>query len=72
VDRFERELDALRKELAEANMRSARSSPTMIPDDPSAPVSPIFELEKLAPSPPLLAADGTQDVPPLDDDRKER
>jgi len=41
--RFERELEALRKELAEAQRKSQRSSPTMGPSETdSEPVSPIL------------------------------
>ena len=41
--RFERELEALRKELAEAQSKSQHSSPTMDPSETeSEPVSPIL------------------------------
>lgn len=40
--RFERELEALRKELAEAQSKSQRSSPIMDPETESEPVSPIL------------------------------
>ena len=40
--RFERELEALRKELAEAQSKSQRSSPIMDPETESEPVSPIM------------------------------
>ncbi|THH20281.1 hypothetical protein EW146_g1039 [Bondarzewia mesenterica] len=54
--KFELELETLRKELAEANLRSGRSSPTVVPEDMSTPVSPILQEKTLAPnSPPLLA-----------------
>ncbi|SRR6266403_2916558 len=44
VCRFERELEALRKELAEAQSKSQRSSPIMDPSETdSEPVSPILE-----------------------------
>lgn len=68
--KFERELEALRKELAEANLRSGRSSPTMVPSDISTPVSPIISEKTLAASPPLLAQITeplANDVPPLED-----
>jgi hypothetical protein len=42
VCRFERELEALRKELAEAQSKSQRSSPIMDPETESEPVSPIL------------------------------
>jgi hypothetical protein len=43
ICRFERELEALRKELAEAQSKSQRSSPTMDPSETdSEPVSPIL------------------------------
>ncbi|TFY80561.1 hypothetical protein EWM64_g3456 [Hericium alpestre] len=50
--KFERELEALRKELAEANSRSERGSPTA-----SAPASPMLEpiVDSATPSPVLLA-----------------
>ena len=40
--RFERELEVLRKELAEAQSKSQRSSPIMDPETESEPVSPIL------------------------------
>lgn len=41
--RFERELEVLRKELAEAQSKSQRSSPTMDPSETeSEPVSPLI------------------------------
>jgi len=40
--KFERELEALRKELAEAQSKSQRSSPIMDPETESEPVSPIL------------------------------
>jgi hypothetical protein len=41
--RFERELEALRKELAEAQSKSQRSSPVMDPSETeSEPVSPLL------------------------------
>jgi len=41
--RFERELEALRKELAEAQSKSQGSSPTMDPSETeSEPVSPLI------------------------------
>ena len=42
MHRFERELEALRKELAEAQSKSQRSSPIMDPETESEPVSPIL------------------------------
>lgn len=46
--RFERELEALRKELAEAQSKSQRSSPTMDPSETeSEPVSPILGSNRL-------------------------
>jgi hypothetical protein len=43
MHRFERELEALRKELAEAQSKSQRSSPTMGPSETdSEPVSPLI------------------------------
>lgn len=69
--RFERELEALRKELAEANLRSAGASPTIIPDDLSTPVSPMLEgkdnmvnIPELK-TPPLLASKGISEVPSM-------
>jgi hypothetical protein len=48
VCRFERELEALRKELAEAQSKSQRSSPIMDPSETeSEPVSPILGSELL-------------------------
>ena len=48
--RFERELEALRKELAEANARaplssqeSPESSPELAVNEPSTPISPLLE-----------------------------
>jgi hypothetical protein len=56
-DRFERELEALRKELAEAGARSPVASPALTADDTaddtSVPVSPLLEPAE-TPSPPLL------------------
>ena len=47
--RFERELEALRKELAEAQSKSQHSSPTMAPSEAeSEPVSPLFSIKSLA------------------------
>lgn len=47
--RFERELEALRKELAEAQSKSQHSSPSMAPTDAeSEPVSPILSVNSLA------------------------
>ncbi|TFY58690.1 hypothetical protein EVG20_g8054 [Dentipellis fragilis] len=66
--KFERELEALRRELAEANSRSARSSPTLAASDMSTPVSPILEpaIPNGAASPPLLSQnDFPSEVPPL-------
>ncbi|EIM88150.1 uncharacterized protein STEHIDRAFT_138578 [Stereum hirsutum FP-91666 SS1] len=71
--KFERELEALRKELAEANLRSAGASPTIIPDDLSTPVSPMLEgkdgngmmnVPELK-TPPLLASKGVSEVPSM-------
>jgi len=46
--RFERELEALRKELAEAQSKSQRSSPIMDPSDTdSEPVSPLLSNKPL-------------------------
>jgi len=46
--RFERELEALRKELAEAQSKSQRSSPTMDPSETeSEPVSPLSTTKPL-------------------------
>jgi hypothetical protein len=48
MTRFERELEALRKELVEAQGKSQRSSPTMDPSDAdSEPVSPLLESQAL-------------------------
>jgi hypothetical protein len=59
--RFERELEALRKELAVAQSKSQRSSPTMDPSETeSEPVSPLLTSE------PLGGDEGVQhEVPPL-------
>lgn len=47
--RFERELEALRKELAEAQSKSQHSSPTMAASETeSEPVSPILSINSLA------------------------
>jgi hypothetical protein len=47
--RFERELEALRKELAEAQSKSQHSSPTMDPSEvESEPVSPLLSIKSLA------------------------
>ncbi|KAI0299409.1 hypothetical protein B0F90DRAFT_1810670 [Multifurca ochricompacta] len=46
--KFERELEALRKELAEAQSKSQRSSPTMDPSEGSEPVSPLLVTKPLA------------------------
>lgn len=47
--KFERELEALRKELAEAQSKSQHSSPSMAPTDAeSEPVSPILSVNSLA------------------------
>jgi hypothetical protein len=46
--RFERELEALRKELAEAQSKSQRSSPIMDPSETgSEPVSPLLTTKPL-------------------------
>jgi hypothetical protein len=43
MTRFERELEALRRELVEAQTKSQRSSPTMDPSESeSEPVSPLL------------------------------
>ena len=47
MNRFERELEALRKELAEAQSKSQRSSPIMDPETESEPVSPILDSKPL-------------------------
>ncbi|KAH9988113.1 hypothetical protein BJV74DRAFT_773594 [Russula compacta] len=53
---FERELEALRKELAEAQSKSQRSSPTMDPSEAeSEPVSPLLDNKSL---------EGEEGVPP--------
>ena len=47
--RFERELEALRKELAEAQSKSQHSSPTIAPSEAeSEPVSPLIGIKSLA------------------------
>jgi len=47
--KFERELEALRKELAEAQSKSQHSSPTMAPSEvESEPVSPLLSVNSLA------------------------
>ncbi|KAH9034933.1 hypothetical protein EDB84DRAFT_1269713 [Lactarius hengduanensis] len=47
--KFERELEALRKELAEAQSKSQHSSPTMAPSEAeSEPVSPLLGIKSLA------------------------
>ncbi|KAI0267402.1 hypothetical protein BC834DRAFT_871173 [Gloeopeniophorella convolvens] len=47
--KFERELEALRKELAEAQSKSQRSSPTMAPSETeSEPVSPLLVSKPLS------------------------
>jgi len=49
IIRFERELEALRKELAEAQSRSQHSSPTITPSEAeSEPVSPLLGINSLA------------------------
>ncbi|KAI9513475.1 hypothetical protein F5148DRAFT_1273104 [Russula earlei] len=45
--KFERELETLRKELAEAQGRSQRSSPIMDPETESEPVSPLLDNKHL-------------------------
>lgn len=65
VIRFERELEALRKELAEATARSGRSTPVSIGEDLSritsdeelsaTPGSPVIINRQLAPSPDELS-----------------
>jgi hypothetical protein len=48
MTRFERELEALRKELVETQGKSQRSSPTMDPSEAeSEPVSPLLESQAL-------------------------
>ncbi|KAI0311146.1 hypothetical protein OF83DRAFT_1177858 [Amylostereum chailletii] len=51
--KFERELEVLRKELAEANARSPQCSPALTADDTSTPVSPLLEPTATS-SPPML------------------
>ncbi|KAI0027293.1 hypothetical protein K488DRAFT_81179 [Vararia minispora EC-137] len=65
--KFERELEALRKELAEANQRSSpQASPALTADDTdtSTPVSPILEPTTDSPSPPMLPTLGAP-MPPV-------
>jgi hypothetical protein len=48
MTRFERELEALRKELVEAQSKSQHSSPTMDPSEAeSEPVSPLLKSQAL-------------------------
>jgi hypothetical protein len=48
MTRFERELEALRKELSEAQSKSQRSSPIMNPSEAeSEPVSPLLDNQPL-------------------------
>ena len=64
-DRFERELEALRKELAEANQRAIQQSPALTADDTSTTVSPILgPTSPQTPSPPMLPTLGAP-VPPI-------
>lgn len=59
--KFERELETLRKELAEANQRNVQESPGLTADDTSTPVSPLLEpvsSSSSTPSPPTLPALG--------------
>lgn len=63
VCRFERELEALRKELAEVNARSERSSPTLGPQSDD-DMSTLAGSPK-ALSPVVTAADPQDHIPPL-------
>ncbi|VDC06239.1 unnamed protein product [Peniophora sp. CBMAI 1063] len=63
--KFERELEALRKELAEANQRALQQSPSLTADDTSTTVSPILgPTSPQTPSPPMLPTLGAP-VPPI-------
>lgn len=56
--RFERELEALRKELAEAQSKSQRSSPILDPSETeSEPVSPLLTSKPLGGDEPEASAD---------------
>ena len=61
--RFERELEALRKELAEVNARSERSSPTLGPQSDD-DISTLAGSPK-ALSPIVTAVDPPDNVPPI-------
>ena len=68
LHRFERELEALRKELAEVNARSERSSPTLGPQSDD-------DLSNSAGSPRVLspvvsAVDPQDNIPPINGDAR--
>ena len=73
MHRFERELEALRKELAEAQSKSQRSSPILDPSETeSEPVSPLITNRSLGDEPEVSAIEVVSFSLQLEGTKKDR